>query len=72
MLTHEPEKSIATDTMIEASIPLRERCGRPDVESLLAAGCRQEVNGCITKVVGSGEGFKVKETVLRPRFRQGV
>lgn len=73
MLTNEPGGQVVSDAIRAGILPdERERFGRPSIESLLAEGCRQETNGSVTRIIGSGEGFTVRETVLRPRFRQGV
>lgn len=73
MLTSEPERQEVQDP--SAIITSSERgMSRRDylAEALIAEGCRRETNGNITRVVGAGAGFVIKETVLRARFLQGV
>lgn len=73
MLTNEPERQEVQDP--SATITSREliMSSRDSlIEALVLGGCRREINGDITRVIGSGDGLVIKEPVLRRRFRQGV
>lgn len=73
MIRNESGSHMVPDQVRAGNLPdEREQHGLPIIERLIAEGCRQEVNGTLTRVIGQGEGLVIRETVLRPRFLQGV